>query len=229
MSNYLKTTDFATKDGLLTGNPLKIISGTEINDEYNAIQVAVNSKANSNSPSLTGVPLAPTAAALTSTTQIANTSFVTQSNGVVTTAYEAADDAITLAYEAADTALAATFETLYPVGSIYTNTAVATNPATLLGFGTWVAFGAGRVLVGIDAGQTEFDTLGETGGANTHTLTVDEIPAHTHTAENQTGASYGQPAGQINNSSGETASTGGGLEHNNLQPYIVVYMWNRTA
>ena len=61
---------------------------------------------------------------------------------------------------------------VYPVGSIYINAAVATKPGTLLGFGTWAAFGAGRVMVGIDAAQTEFDTLEETGGAKTHTLTT---------------------------------------------------------
>ena len=52
----------------------------------------------------------------------------------------------------------ATLANIYPVGSIYMNASDSTNPATLLGFGTWVAFGAGRVPVGIDAGQTEFDT-----------------------------------------------------------------------
>ena len=71
-------------------------------------------------------------------------------------------------------------EAAYPVGSIYINASVATNPATLLGFGTWVAFGAGRVLVGLDSGDANFDTLGETGGEKTHTLTTSEIPAHNH-------------------------------------------------
>ena len=72
------------------------------------------------------------------------------------------------------------FETLYPVGSIYINASVSTNPSTLFGFGTWVEFGKGRVLVGVDTGQTEFDTLGETGGAKTHTLSINEMPSHNH-------------------------------------------------
>jgi microcystin-dependent protein len=67
----------------------------------------------------------------------------------------------------------------HPVGSIYFHT-VNTNPSTFLG-GTWVAWGAGRVPVGVDATQTEFDTVEETGGAKTHTLTVGEMPVHTHT------------------------------------------------
>lgn len=76
MSSYTKSTDFASKDALLTGNPLKVVKGTEIDDEFNAIQTAVNSKADTNSPALSGTPTAPTASAATSTTQIATTAFV---------------------------------------------------------------------------------------------------------------------------------------------------------
>ena len=64
-------------------------------------------------------------------------------------------------------------DTIYPVGSIYTNATNGTNPGTLLGFGTWVSFGAGRVPVGIDSGDTDFDTAEETGGAKTTTTTTD--------------------------------------------------------
>ena len=68
----------------------------------------------------------------------------------------------------------------YPIGSVYINASNSTNPASLLGFGTWVAFGAGKVMVGLDAGDTSFDTVGETGGEKTHILTVAEMPAHKH-------------------------------------------------
>jgi hypothetical protein len=78
MSNYTKATDFASKDDLLSGDPQKIIKGTELDDEFTAIQTAVNSKANSNNSALTGTPTAPTAAAATNTTQIATTAFVTR-------------------------------------------------------------------------------------------------------------------------------------------------------
>ena len=77
MANYLKATDFGAKDALISGDPNKIIKGTEINDEFDSIQTAVNSKANINSPTLTGTPSAPTAAAGTNTAQIATTAFVT--------------------------------------------------------------------------------------------------------------------------------------------------------
>lgn len=76
MSNYTKSTNFATKDSLATGNPGKIVKGTEIDTEFNAISSAIATKADAASPTLTGVPTAPTADAGTNTTQIANTAFV---------------------------------------------------------------------------------------------------------------------------------------------------------
>jgi len=76
MSNYTKATNFASKDALSTGNPAKVIKGTEIDAEYTAIASAISSKADSNSPTLTGTPLAPTASSGTNTTQIATTAFV---------------------------------------------------------------------------------------------------------------------------------------------------------
>jgi hypothetical protein len=210
MSSYTKSTDFASKDALLTGNPLKVVKGTEIDDEFNAIQTAVNSKADTNSPSLTGTPTSTTAATSTDTTQIATTAFVQQEINAIP---------------------AVDLSSLYPVGSIYMNASSGTNPGTLIGFGTWVAFGAGRVPVGIDSGDTDFDTAEETGGAKTHTLTVDEMPAHTHSVPNSGSQNNSFDSGTTvgNDVTGTSGSTGGGQAHNNLQPYIVVYMWKRTA
>ena len=79
MANYLKATDFAAKDALLSGDPNKIVKGTEINDEFDSLQTAVNSKANLSSPALTGTPTSPTAAVGTNTTQVATTAFVARS------------------------------------------------------------------------------------------------------------------------------------------------------
>lgn len=81
MSNYVKTTNFLIKDSLVTGDPNKVIKGTDLDVEFNNVQTAVNSKANINSPDLTGVPTAPTAASGTNTTQIATTAFVVNSAG----------------------------------------------------------------------------------------------------------------------------------------------------
>ena len=83
MSNYTKATNFATKDTLPTGDSGKIIKGTEIDSEFNAIASAISSKADAASPTFTGTPAAPTAAGGSNTTQIATTAFVT---AAVTTA-----------------------------------------------------------------------------------------------------------------------------------------------
>lgn len=129
-------------------------------------------------------------------------------------------------------------ENAYPIGSIYVST-VSTNPGTSLGFGTWEAFGTGRVLVGIDAADTDFDVAEETGGAKNVTLTSAQsgLPAHNHgfsmlgdtvgtsnypLPSNAGGAAYGSTT---NNNTAADASEA----HTNVQPYVVVYMWKRTA
>lgn len=76
MSDYVKSTNFAIKDGLTTTDPAKVIKGTDIDNEYNAIANAIATKANTNSPALTGTPTVPTATAGTNTTQIASCAFV---------------------------------------------------------------------------------------------------------------------------------------------------------
>ncbi len=126
-------------------------------------------------------------------------------------------------------------QTIYPVGSIYINATNPTNAGTLLGFGTWESFGAGRVPVGLNSSDTDFDTAEETGGAKTHTLTTAEMPSHTHTADlrgNGQDENNAIASASDNTDPGmdmTTNATGGGGAHNNMQPYIVVYMWKRTA
>jgi len=119
----------------------------------------------------------------------------------------------------------------WPIGSVYTSIDSA-NPSTLFG-GVWQSFGAGKVLVGIDSEDTDFDTSEETGGAKTHTLTVGEMPSHSHdfTAMRDTNDSVNRTGGGDLGapSSGTTVATGGGAAHNNIQPYIVVYMFKRTS
>ena len=122
----------------------------------------------------------------------------------------------------------------YPVGTIYKTT--STNLDTTIKManhfgGTWEAYGAGRVLVALDGTQTEFDVIGETGGAKTHTLTTAQMPSHTHSYVIVSGGGNAGAAGTTSNAStsGVTGSTGGGQAHNNLQPYIVVYRYRRTA
>ncbi len=135
----------------------------------------------------------------------------------------------------------------FPVGSVFISV-VSTDPASLLGYGTWAAFGAGRVLVGVDPMDEDFATVEGTGGAKAHTLTVPEMPAHTHVqdAHTHTLPAFAHATGtatnkvEVTNSTAASSAstnattatnqnTGGGLPHNNLQPFIAVFMWKRTA
>jgi len=145
------------------------------------------------SPALSGSPTAPTQASSTNNTTIATTAFVQ-----------------------------AALQALHPIGSIYINATNATNPGSLLGFGTWVAFGAGRVPVGFNASNPLFDSAEETGGSadaivvshthsfsatssgqsatHTHSGTTDSAGTHTHTANfgNSTGGNNFFFEGRIN-------------------------------
>lgn len=124
----------------------------------------------------------------------------------------------------------------WPVGSIFIS-AVSTNPATLLGFGTWVSFGSGKVIVGIDSTQSLFDTVLETGGTYEVTLgsTQSGLVAHTHNISMQHDET--QSADIPTYGSGGSARTGvtesnvaanAASAHTNIQPFIVCYMWRRT-
>jgi hypothetical protein len=188
------------------------------------------------SPTLTGSPLAPTQTAGTNDTTIATTAFTT-------------------------TALTNALQVVYPIGSIYTSTD-STNPNTLFGFGTWVAFGAGRVMIGNGGGYS----AGGTGGSadavvvsHSHTASSSSSssssvtdPGHTHTITNTSSGENGDGWVVVGNDTPQsnytvpTATTGMSVSTStststtvntagvsgtnaNLQPYVVVYMWNRTA
>jgi hypothetical protein len=238
MTNYVKSTDFAAKDALASGNASKIVKGTEIDTEFNNIATAVATKADLASPTFTGTPALPTG-----TTAVTQTS-TDDSTKLATTAF---------VQDVAD----AVKNALYPVGSIYVNATNSTNPGTLLGFGTWTAFGAGRVMVGLNASDSSFDTAEETGGSkdavnvshsHTATTTITD-PGHSHTtalyyrpdsssgaaqnyAQNTTG--FGSQISTNSNTTGITAATsisteGSSATNANLQPYIVVYMWKRVS
>lgn len=237
MSDYTKATNFASKDSLSTGNPLKIVKGTEIDTEFNNIATAVATKADLSSPTFSGTPSLPTGT--TATTQSSSDS----STKLATTAF-----------------VQAVMQTLYPVGSVYTNATSSTNPATLLGFGTWTAFGAGKVMIGLDSGDATFSTVGNTGGSkdaivvsHTHTATSTVTdPTHRHNigSNDSTADDGGNSGGQEfarNSGSGNGAAvytnytstgitvattnstTGSSATNANLPPYVVVYCWKRTA
>lgn len=135
---------------------------------------------------------------------------------------------------------ASALNSIYPIGAIYT-AITSGSPETVFG-GTWVSFGQGRVLVGHDdAASPDSDFVASStdgssvlvGGAKTHTLSIAEIPSHTHSISNfedPTGTgSTGSANGASSFSTVNTNATGGGQAHNIIQPYVVVYMWKRTA
>ena len=207
MSNYTLAVSWSGKDTLADSDASKVISGADFNTEFTAVQTAVNTKADLNG-SASEAFSATTATAGTNTTQVATTAFVTA-------------------------------QYAYPVGAIFTTVTAYANSAAVvsaIGGTTWVAFGAGKVLVGLDSGDTDFDTSEETGGAKTdsHTLTTAEIPAHTHTYGKSTTSenmSIHDISGLRGAATSNTGSTGGGGAHTHdiVQPYIVVYFWKRTA
>jgi hypothetical protein len=144
----------------------------------------------------------------------------------------------------------AALQALHPVGSIYINATNSANPNTLLGFGTWVAFGAGRVPVGFDSGDALFNAAEKTGGskdaivvAHTHTGSTNTTGEHTHSETSvqfdrargtttsggaNTDVGTTGPAGAHSHTF-TTNSTGSSGTNANVQPYITVYMWKRTA
>ena len=204
MSNYNLQVSWSGKDALSDSDADKVISGGDFNTEFTAVKTAVNSKADLNG-SATETFSAVTAASGTSTTQVATTAFVASATTVA-----------------------------YPVGAIFTTvTAYANSAAVVAAIGgtTWVAFAAGKMLIGLDSGDTDFDTVEQTGGAKTHTLTIDEMPAHTHGYEGHLNIHPGATdGGSAQAPTAKTSdSTGGGTAHSIMNPYIAVYMWKRTA
>lgn len=129
----------------------------------------------------------------------------------------------------------ALLEMIYPVGSIKLTT-VNNNPSTYLG-GTWVAWGSGKVPVGVDSSDSDFSTVEKSGGEKTHKLTIGEMPSHIHSfqtnpSEDQGGHQYKILTSKYTTGASTIINTdvsGSGQSHNNLQPYITCYMWKRTA
>ena len=225
MSDYTLAVAWSGKDALSDSDSAKVISGDDFDSEFTTIRTAVNSKADTASPTLSGTPAAPTATTGTNTTQVATTAFVQTELGTITAAVVNA--------------------LVYPVGSLYFNMAASTNPNTLLGMGTWVAYAEGEVLVGIQGSGT-FDALDESLGAETASgsttgSTTSGLPAHTHTVtevSGDAGSATGFEGAGSRTATGSltVTSEGSSSAHTHttpavstLQPSVTVYIWKRTA
>ena len=188
MANYTKATNFLAKDSLATGDTAKIIKGSEFDTEFNALQTAVNSKANSISPALTGTPTAPTAASGTNTTQLATTEFVTV--------------AVTASIPSGGIIIWSGSVATIPTGWLLCNGSSSTPDLR------------NRFVVG--AGSTY--AVGATGGSadavvvsHTHTATVTD-PGHAHTAQSQASSGqYNSGGFSLTFGSGNTSSANTGI------------------
>lgn len=122
-------------------------------------------------------------------------------------------------------------DVFYPIGTIYESTK-PDNPSTFMG-GTWSRFGNGKVLVGVDENDADFNTVNKTGGEKAHTLTIPEMPSHTHNyvggTDNYVKVEASTVTGYTDTKTKTSSSAGGNQAHNNLQPYVTVYRWQRTA
>jgi len=223
MSNYTLAVSWSGKDALSDSDAAKVISGADFNTEFTTVQTAINSKSDLNGDS-GEVFSTSTAGSSSNTTIAASTQYVTSAISGMDTK--------------ANVLLAS-----WPVNSVYTSI-VSTNPSSLFG-GTWVAFSEGRVLVG-KASSGTFSSAGDEGGHETHTLTEAQMPTHDHAnnlrveastatlvdTSKATSVASGTQLDHITStstSSTDTGDAGSGSAHNNLQPYIVVYFFKRTA
>ena len=181
-------------------------------------------------------------------------SYSTASSGILSTNLQGAlDELYQYAYN-----YASIKSMIYPVGSIYMSVTDSTVSAVESRFGgTWESFGAGKMLMGVNTSETEFNTVLKTGGTKTETLNISKMPKHRHTIIRQqwfgvdsvnssvtssifswkagagtggsTSYSYKSDPSNLGADANDMLTTGGGGAHNNLPPYITVYMYKRTS
>lgn len=219
MANYVKTTDFAAKDALVTGNPSKIVKGTEIDSELTAIQTAVATKADLASPTFTGTPLTTTAAYSVDNTQVASTAFVHAviPTGIITM-WSGTIATIPLGWALCDgTNDTPDLRDKFVIGATADSSGAKTNVT-----GSYTQTGGSKDAINV---------------SHTHTVTD---PGHTHTVSgtsNQGGTSYPLSGGSSNLSySTQSATTGISLSTDgssgtnaNLPPYYALAFIMKTA
>ena len=261
MSNYTIAVNWAGKDALSDSDPAKVISGSDFHTEFNTAKDAINSKANLNGDSQESFEASTPVSTNDSTNKVATTEFVTNVLKAVypvgsiytTTDSTVPSDSTRLgfgnweAFGAGRVLIGAgtstkddqvIVATSIVSGKKYQILTTGDTDFTLIGSAdsdvdtVFTATGTGEGT-GTVAEVQDFTAAVE-GGEFNHTLTVSEMPSHTHTEEgvSTTGddaTSVGGGVTELQSSSNNTSETGGGQAHNNLQPYVVVYMWKRIA
>lgn len=166
-----------------------------------------------------------------------------------------ADGSVTADKLATNALTAGALESAYPVGSVYMNMTSNVDPSTFLGFGSWSLFSQGTLLAGFKASDGSFDKVGygqntsNRVGTKTVTLDISQIPSHDHVPNRNTYGTnnlllrrnvngentsqrYDTTPGEPDISGlnlGMPEAEGGGLSHENMPPYFVVYMWRRVT
>jgi len=233
--SYIIQNDWLRKDVLDSESAGKVISGSHFYNDFVAIQNEFVKKAEkAGSATQTFQALTPDAGE--NDNKVATTEYVTRAVEVVNVAITEID-----------------LSAVYPIDSIFTTVANYADSAavvTAIGGTTWVSFGAGKVLVGVDSTDTDFDIVDSSvgslggGGSKTHTLLQAEMPSHSHSVLRGNTANTGQTtylsyygansAGNPTSWENGTGNSGGDVNddttpHNNIQPYLTVYFWRRTA
>lgn len=246
MSDYNRIYNLTVKDSLPSGDSGKIIKGAELDAELNAVASAIASKSDINNPTFTGTPAAPTASAGTNTTQLATTAFVQA-------ALQALYPVGSVYINASSTANPSTLLGFGTWATVGDGKVLVNQDTTDTSFDTMGETGGSKNAAVVSHTHTLTAATAAAGGAHTHTITD---PGHKHTQTGQTltntAGSYAFGSGSfavptsdtatattgitINTStththtlSGSTDSAGSSGTNGNLQPYVVVRMWKRTA
>jgi microcystin-dependent protein len=244
MTNYVKSTSFASKDALPSGNPLKIVKGTEIDTEFNNIAIAVDTKADLLNPVFTGIATAATAAYGLSNTQLATTAFATAAGPVTGSMLMWPTAAAPTGFLLCNgqTVSRATYAALFAIVGTLFGAGDGSTTFTLPNYTDRMPIGAGSLYVANSLGGSKDSAL----PSHNHTATVTD-PSHTHIttgfsnvvidAVAGSNGRYANPKTSGQNTTSDSATTGisvaiasAGVSatNANLPPYLGIFFIIKT-